>query len=144
MIVDRHCARGPFERGVVILSLDTEQIWGYLDVLNERQFQCRYPDTIGVHEKLLACLRAAGVSATWFLVGGMTLPGSHRSAIRRAWLGCSRLTARIPDGSEITPLWYRRAFVERCAHGSPTAGDWASRRADPSYLDRSQERRATL
>jgi peptidoglycan/xylan/chitin deacetylase (PgdA/CDA1 family) len=113
LIVDRHCARGPFERGVVILSLDTEQIWGYLDVLNERQFQCRYPDTIGVHEKLLACLRAAGVSATWFVVGGMTLRGSHGARdCRMAGLPAD-WTARIPDGSEMTtPLWYRRAFVE--------------------------------
>ena len=28
-----------FETGVVILSLDTEQIWGYLDQMNETQFR---------------------------------------------------------------------------------------------------------
>ncbi len=36
MAVEHFEVRKQFERGVVILSLDTEQIWGYLDLLSER------------------------------------------------------------------------------------------------------------
>ena len=61
---------------MVILSLDTEQIWGYLDQMNEEQFRDRYPDALGAQEKVLECLSNAGVSATWFMVGGMALRGS--------------------------------------------------------------------
>jgi hypothetical protein len=77
--------RKQFEAGVVILSLDTEQIWGYLDQMNETQFRERYPDALGAQEKVLACLSNAGVSATWFMVGGMTLRGAAgaRSSRRR-------------------------------------------------------------
>ena len=31
---------------MVMLSFDTEQIWGYLDQLNEPQIQSRYPGAI--------------------------------------------------------------------------------------------------
>ena len=87
MPVEPYDVRKQFERGVVILSLDTEQIWGYLDLLNDAQFQRRYPDALGAHEKLLACLSRADVSATWFMVGGMTLPEAtaHWTA---EWLDC--------------------------------------------------------
>ena len=67
-----HEAHKLFQRGVVMLSLDTEQIWGYYDHLNEPQFKSRYPGAIEAHEKLLGRLCAAGLSATWFVVGGMT------------------------------------------------------------------------
>src|SRR5579885_3820752 len=50
-----------FERGAVILSIDTEQIWGYLDLLNEAQFEEKYPNALLAHEKLLDRLCAAGV-----------------------------------------------------------------------------------
>ena len=43
-----------FERGVVMLSLDTEQIWGYVDLFDEGQFRRRYPDAVEAHAKLLA------------------------------------------------------------------------------------------
>jgi hypothetical protein len=69
--------RKQFERGVVILSFDTEQIWGHMDLMNVTRFERRYPDAIGAHSKLLACLSKAGVSATWFLVGGLTLQESQ-------------------------------------------------------------------
>ena len=70
---DRHEIQKAFERGIVILSLDTEQIWGYLDLMKESQFRDRYPDTPGAHDKLLTSLCAAGVSATWFVVGALAL-----------------------------------------------------------------------
>jgi hypothetical protein len=112
--------RALFERGVVILSFDTEQIWGYFDFLNESQFQSRYPDALGAHEKLLAHLATAGVSATWFVVGGLALregdgPQDRRSAgLPNSW------TAAIPKGHEMTnPLWYRRSFVDRLHKARP-------------------------
>ena len=108
-----------FERGLVILSLDTEQIWGYLDLLNERQFRKQYPDTLGAHEKLLTCLSRAGISATWFVVGGMTLPGSDGALDHRMAGLPTDWTARIPRGGEAMSLWYRPSFVERLRAARP-------------------------
>lgn len=103
----------PFERGVVIISFDTEQIWGHLDILNEVQFQRRYPDAVAAHSKLLACLAQAGISATWFMVGGMTLKGCQGATDTRMARLPSSWIAKIPAGSERTaPLWYRHSFVE--------------------------------
>ena len=109
-----------FERGVVILSFDTEQIWGYFDRLNELQFQTRYPGVLEAHERLLANLCAARLSATWFVVGGMTLPqsqGAHDHRMKGLPIGW---TAGIPAGNETTtPLWYRRSFVDRLREARP-------------------------
>jgi len=109
-----------FERGVVMLSLDTEQIWGYLDLLDEPRFRRRYPNAVEAHAKLLACLTKAGVSATWFMVGGMALRGSHgpkdsrMAGLPGAW------TSRIPSGIEASdPLWYRNSFVEHLRKARP-------------------------
>jgi len=109
-----------FDAGVVILSLDTEQIWGYLDQMNETQFLKRYPDALGAQEKVLACLSNAGVRATWFMVGGMALRGSvgardfRMAGLPKEW------TVRIPCGIELTaPLWYRYSFVERLRKAHP-------------------------
>jgi peptidoglycan/xylan/chitin deacetylase (PgdA/CDA1 family) len=109
-----------FERGTVILSIDTEQIWGYLDLLNEAQFEEKYPNAPLVHEKLLDRLSAAGVGATWFVVGGMALRESIGA-------GDPRMIGLPPDwirtiagGSEQTaPLWFRRSFVERLRDAQP-------------------------
>jgi peptidoglycan/xylan/chitin deacetylase (PgdA/CDA1 family) len=109
-----------FERGVVMLSLDTEQIWGYVDLFEESQFRRRYPDAIEAHTKLLACLAKAGVSATWFVVGGMALHESKgRWDPRMAGL-LPEWTNRIAGGTEETaPLWYRKAFVESLRQAWP-------------------------
>ena len=112
--------RQQFERGVVILSLDTEQMWGYSDLFSESQFKQRYPDALGAHTKLLACLERAGIGATWLLVGGMALNGmagpqdSRMSGLPADW------TARLPAGDEETaPLWYRPSFVHLLRTASP-------------------------
>jgi hypothetical protein len=120
MPVEQYSVSKLFERGVVILSLDTEQIWGYIDRLNEGQFESRYPNALEAHDKLLACLCAARVSATWFLVGAMTLPGSEGPRDpRMAGLPVS-WTARVPGGAETTtPLWYRHSFVKRLREARP-------------------------
>jgi hypothetical protein len=147
MTYDQHDLNRKFQRGVVILSLDTEQIWGYLDLMSEQQFRSRYPNTPAVHEKLLTCLRAAGVSATWFVVGGMTLCSSkgaqdpRMAGLPLGWI------AKIPDGCEITnPLWYRRSFVERLRtaspaqeiglHGGLTHFIWTDALATPDVIER--------
>jgi hypothetical protein len=109
-----------FERGVVILSLDTEQIWGYLDLLNEREFHRLYPDAIEAHDKLLACITDAGLSATWFMVGGMSLcQGTGVTDRRMAGLPVE-WSSKIPPGLETTrPLWYRKSFVARLLKARP-------------------------
>jgi hypothetical protein len=120
MRVENYDARKLFERGVVILSFDTEQMWGYFDRLNEPQFQSRYPDALESHGKLLACLCAASLSATWFVVGGMALRESEGTRdVRMAGLPVD-WTVRIPGGRETTtPLWYRPSFVERLREARP-------------------------
>ena len=112
--------RAAFERGVVIISIDTEQIWGYLNCLSEAQFQARYPDSFEAHGRLLTSLQVSGVSATWFVVGGMALPGSlgaedqRMAGIPLVW------KSKIPVGDERTaPLWYRHSFVRRLTDALP-------------------------
>ncbi len=120
MPLDSYDVSKQFKAGVVILSLDTEQIWGYSDLLNEKQFQKRFPDAVGAQEKTLACLSNAGVSATWCMVGGMALSGSDGPRDRRLAGLPIEWTARIPGGAEATkPLWYRRSFVERLRQARP-------------------------
>jgi hypothetical protein len=109
-----------FERGVVVLSLDTEQMWGYFDLFSELQFRSRYPDALEAHQRLLACLCAAGLSATWFVVGGMALRESDGARDLRMTGLPADWTAKIPAGQErTTPLWYRRSFVDRLREAQP-------------------------
>ena len=120
MPIESNDIRKQFERGVVILSLDTEQIWGYLDLFNEREFRRRYPNAPEAHTKLLTVLAEAGVSATWFMVGGMTLDRSAGPRDRRMAGLPSAWTAKIPAGVEATkPLWYRHSFVEHLRRARP-------------------------
>jgi peptidoglycan/xylan/chitin deacetylase (PgdA/CDA1 family) len=147
MPVEPYDVHKQFERGVVILSLDTEQIWGYLDLFNEAQFRRRYPDALGAHEKLLACLSRADVSATWFMVGGMTLRGSDGARDSRMAGLPIDWAERIPGGVEATaPLWYRQSFVERLRkarphqeiglHGGLTHFIWTDARATREMVKR--------
>lgn len=120
MMAETFDIRQQFERGVVILSLDTEQIWGYFDLCNERQFEQRYPDATGAHLRLLTCLERAGVPATWLLVGGMSLQGTS-GARDRCMAGLPNdWKAKIPAGDEGTaPLWYRPSFVQLLRKATP-------------------------
>jgi len=120
MRVEHHPPQKCFERGAVMLSFDTEQMWGYFDGLNEPQFQSRYPGALEAHEKLLASICAAGVSATWFVVGGMTLRSSKGARDPRMAGLPIDWTVKIPCGHERTrPLWYRQSFVERLREARP-------------------------
>jgi hypothetical protein len=82
-----------FERGVVIVSIDTEQMWGYRDLLSEAQFESRFPDAPAAHVRLLARLCEAGVSATWFVVGGLAL---RDDALPSLWR-CRSFLERLRD-----------------------------------------------
>jgi peptidoglycan/xylan/chitin deacetylase (PgdA/CDA1 family) len=137
--------RQQFERGVVILSLDTEQMWGYSDLFSESQFRRRYPDALGAHTKLLACLERAGIGATWLLVGGMALSGTAGPQDYRMAGLPSDWTARVPAGDEGTaPLWYRPSFMhllrkarslqEIGLHGGLTHFIWTDPRASREVL----------
>src|SRR5260370_24202597 len=103
-----------FDRGVVILSFDIEQMWGHSDYLIDAEFRERYPGAFDAHDCLLDRLCAAHIRATWFLVGGLTLSGSEGARDRRMAGLPGDWTSTVPAGSEMTaPLWYRRSFVER-------------------------------
>lgn len=109
----------PFERGAAVISIDTEQIWGYLDLYDEQQFEARYPSAREIHDRLLNLLCREGIPATWTVVGMLAMNGSNGPADDRlaglpAWW-----THVVPAGNENTrPLWYRRSFVERLKHAS--------------------------
>ena len=109
----------PFERGVVVVSIDTEQIWGYLDFLNEAQFEAQYPEAPEAHDKLLGRLCAAGVGATWFVVGALALDDSAGAPDGRI-CGLAHKHARVPGREEPSArLWYCRPFLERLRRASP-------------------------
>jgi peptidoglycan/xylan/chitin deacetylase (PgdA/CDA1 family) len=112
--------KSPFDCGIATLSFDTEQIWGYVDIFGESQFLQKYPGAIEAHDRLLDRLTNANIRATWFVVGGMTLPGSQgRSDERMRGLPRSWVD-RVPAGTERTsPLWYRRSFFDRLRQAAP-------------------------
>jgi hypothetical protein len=142
-----NCAtRTLFDRGVAIISIDTEQIWGYLNTFNEAQFQARYPNSLEAHGRLLTSLQVSGVSATWFVVGGMALRSSIGAHDRRmagiplAW------KSQIPTGDECrAPLWYRHSFVRHLTdalplqevglHGGLTHLIWTDALATPEVVN---------
>ena len=69
---------------------------------------------------MLDCLSNAGVSATWFIVGGMALHGSDGARDRRMAGLPVEWAEKIPAAVEATaPLWYRRSFVERLRGALP-------------------------
>jgi hypothetical protein len=102
------------------LSLDTEQIWGYMDAMTEDQFRSRFPGALEAHKNLLSCLRAADISATWFLVGGMALRNCAGARDPRLAGLPPEWAAKVPAGDERTaPLWYSRSFVKRLRAARP-------------------------
>jgi hypothetical protein len=111
---------GIFPRGAVVLSIDTELIWGYFDLLSEAQFRERFPDSVAAHDKLLTYLRMAGVSATWFVVGAMALRESSGPRDPRFAGLPLYWTHRIPEGRESTAsFWYHPSFVRRLRDANP-------------------------
>ena len=95
-------------RGAAVISIDTEQIWGYFDLIGEQQFEARYPNARATHHRLLELLSREGIGATWAVVGALSLARSDERMreVPAFW------SERIPDGNERTrPLWYARSFV---------------------------------
>jgi hypothetical protein len=109
-----------FPSGAIVLSIDTEHMWGYLDQLTENAFRQRFPGALQTQDMLLARLVAGGISATWFVVGGMALRecagarDSRISALPAHWTQC------IPEGRESSAgLWYRPSFIRRLLDARP-------------------------
>jgi hypothetical protein len=100
-------------RGAAVISIDTEQIWGYFDLIGERQFEARYPNARDTHHRLLELLSREGIGATWAVVGALSLAGSEGGADERMSGTPAYWAKRIPAGDESSrPLWYARSFVE--------------------------------
>lgn len=134
-------ARPPFERGVVVVSLDTEQIWGYMDHTTPAEYLARFPRAGQTAARLLDLFVAHGVSATWTVVGGLSLTGSQGAADERMAGLPKEWLARIRPGNELSePAWYARSLVTRIRdaavsqeiglHGGLTHLPW-SRPAQP-------------
>jgi hypothetical protein len=85
-----------------------------MDLMNERQFEKRYPCVREIHDRLLELLSAEGIGATWTVVGAMSLAESRGALDERMQGLPEHWTARIPAGDERThPLWYARSFVRQ-------------------------------
>lgn len=120
MLLSREMGEVSPGRGTVVISLDAEQIWGHLDLLDQRLYSERYPNTPAAYEHLLRMLGAAGISATWLVVGGLALRGSEGLRDPRLSLLPRRWARNVPAGNEVTaPLWYRRAFIQHLAQSRP-------------------------
>jgi hypothetical protein len=135
----------PLEQAAVVISLDSEQIWGYLDVMDERQFSARFPDVYVSYDYLLNSLCSAGISATWLVVGGLALQSCKGNKDPRLSGLPQRWVEPIPAGNETSaPLWYWRSFVQRLAitrpkqdvglHGGLTHLIWSSHLDRPDIL----------
>jgi peptidoglycan/xylan/chitin deacetylase (PgdA/CDA1 family) len=96
--------------GTAVISIDTERMWGYADLFAEPEFERRFAGSIEIHDRLLDLLCAARITATWAVVGGLSL-AEDRPDLRglpAAW------RRAIPAGDERSaPLWYARSFVLR-------------------------------
>lgn len=113
--------RPRFENGAVVISIDTEQIWGHFDLVREQEFCARYPDAPTVNDRLLQAFCRAGLSATWDVVGALSLPGTDGPADQRMRGLPESWISRIPAGDETAaPLWYRRRFVNAIRDAAPT------------------------
>src|SRR5215472_18885854 len=109
-----------FERGAVVLSIDTEQYWGYLGALTEAQFDRRYPGSREAHVRLLKLFADTNVRATWLIVGGLALGGAHDLAERIKGLPAKWASQLQPGSKQTAPLWYSRAFVSLLRNATPT------------------------
>jgi len=111
---------GMFKHGVAVLSIDTEQIWGYVDLMDDASFRGRFPSSLPTHDRLLNCLCSAGISATWTVVGALSLTGTRGSEDPRFAGLPEDWTAKVPAGDEASaPHWYRRSFVQRLCKAQP-------------------------
>jgi len=113
-------------RGVVIISIDTEQFWGYHDLLSEAGFEARFPNAPQAHALLLNRICAAGVSATWFVVGGLAV-GSGLGAQDRPLWQCRRFLELLRDADPAQEIGL---------HGGLTHLIWTDRRTNREIAHR--------
>jgi hypothetical protein len=110
-----------FPTGAVLLSIDTEHMWGYSDHLTEAAFHQRFPRAVEGQQRMLAHLVGADISATWFVVGGMALQdcaGGHD--LRFAGLP-DYWVRRVPRSRESADsLWCQPSFVRSLLHVTPS------------------------
>ena len=66
--------------GTLILSFDTELIWGSFDTKTPEEFGRLYPDVRGTIDRLLSLLDRYEVSATWAVLGHVFLSACSRDA----------------------------------------------------------------
>ena len=147
---DKTAPQPTWKRGAVTLTFDTERIWGYLDRGGEARFEQRFPDAAAAGDRLLDALCARGLSATWSVVGALSLSecdggGDARLAgLPPAWI------RHVRAGDEHTaPLWYARRFIERIRdagvaqeiglHGGLTHLCWSDPETPPSTARRELE-----
>jgi hypothetical protein len=95
-------------------------MWGYFDHLSDFAFRQRFPHAVEGQDRMLTRLIETGISATWFVVGGLAL---HECAgpedVRLAELPDS-WSRHVPRGRESsTSLWYRPAFIRRLLDARP-------------------------
>jgi len=134
-----------FERGIAILSFDTEQIWGHADYFNEAQFLQRY---LARSRRTTGCsmgLCAADIPATWFLVGGMALSGSKGSQDGRNGRPARRVDQQSagPEARGQRPSGTATPSLSRLKGANPHQENRAARRVDASHLDRFRASRGT-
>ncbi len=102
--------------GSLVVSFDTELIWGSFDHTTADGFERRYPDVRGTIGDLLQLLDRYQVPVTWAVLGHLFLARCERGADGRAhpelihpqqrwfggpWLAADPCTDRARD-----PLWY--------------------------------------
>lgn len=111
-------------RGVFILSLDFELVWGSRDLVDDPSALVEEARITrdAVFEPLLEMLEVRDIRATWATVGHLFLSGSSGSEADRygtlvppqhAWR-TRPWWAGVPAGTEADhPAWYGRSLVER-------------------------------
>jgi peptidoglycan/xylan/chitin deacetylase (PgdA/CDA1 family) len=109
------------DRGVFILSLDFELIWGTLDLFGTKGYAAACRAERAIIPRLLELLAAHRVSATWCVVGHLFLdrcgpwegrPHPEVVRPRHAWQPADWL-GQDPGGDEASqPLFFGRGLVE--------------------------------
>ena len=111
-----------FERGAVVISIDTEQIWGHFDISREREFRERYPDAPRLRKRSAAAVHLLGGPERHLGRSGRTrfqvpvVPVIRECAVyRKHGSGAFRRAMRKRELS-----WYRRRFVAAIRDVAPT------------------------
>ena len=107
-------------RGVFVLSLDFELVWGSRDLVDDpTRLEAEAELTRSqVFEPMLAMIRELDICSTWATVGHLFLDGledtAHPDIVRpdHSWHPQDWFT-EVPPGNESTaPAWYGRSLIE--------------------------------